>query len=317
VPRTAGCEVLWDKLDIPAVGVGCVGTAADRTGVTVVTLPDGTRGAVDVRGGAPATRETECLRPENLVRGPHAVCLAGGSAFGLEAAGGVMQALAAAGRGVAFGGARIPIVPAAAIFDVAAAESGWPDAAAGRQAADLALQGNQEVPRGRHGAGSGATVGKALGPERAMPGGQAAVTLVAPDGLRVAAVAVVNALGSVVAEDGQVLAGPRAADAAPVATTPLIAVGRPQVTAGEATTLVLVATDAGLDKAALLRVAQMAQDGLGRAIEPAHTLYDGDSVFALATGDRPQDATRVGALAAQATALAIRRAVTAGEGRPG
>lgn len=312
MPDASGCTPIWDRLDLSGVGVGCVGAAEDLTGVTVVVLPEGSRGAVDARGGAPATRETDCLRPENLVAGPHAVCLSGGSAFGLAAADGVMQALRDVGRGLAFGGVRIPIVPAAAIFDRGAAAGRWPDPPAGRAAAERGLSLAASVPRGLVGAGSGATVGKALGPDLAMAGGQAAVTLVAPDGLRVGAIAVVNALGSIVAADGSVLAGPRPQGSAPLATLPLLAAGGQGRGPGEATTLVCLVTDAGLDKAQLLRVAAMAHDGIGRAIDPAHTLYDGDTVFAVATGDRPADPSRVGALAAHAVALAIRRAVAPG-----
>lgn len=310
MPDESPWALICDSLELRGVGVGCVGRAEDGTGVTVVTLPEGSRGAVDVRGGAPATRETDCLRPENLVPGPHAICLAGGSAFGLAAADGVMQALRDAGRGLAFGGRRIPIVPAAAIFDRAALEGSWPDGAAGRSATELALASDGRVPRGSFGAGSGATVGKALGPQFAMAGGQAAVTLVFPDGLRIGALAVVNALGSIVAQDGGILAGPKPTqEAAPLATLPLLAAGWQDARLGEATTIACVVTNARLDKAQLQRVAVMAQDGLSRAIEPSHSLYDGDTVFAVSSGDLPQDANRVGAFAAYAMALAIRRAV--------
>ncbi len=303
--------MLWDRLDLRGVGVGCVDDWDRATGVTVIVLPDGSTGSADVRGGAPATRETDCLRPDNLVPGPHAVCLAGGSAFGLAAADGVMQALGTAGRGLAFGGVRVPIVPAAAIFDRAASTGRWPDAAAGRRAAERALALDAAVPRGAFGAGSGASVGKLLGPELAMPGGQAAVTLVAADGLRVGALAVVNALGSIVSGQGDILAGPRPEGSRPLASLPLLASGGPTPRAGEATTIVCVVTDARLDKAQLRRVAAMAQDGLSRAVEPSHTLYDGDTVIAAAIGDRPADSSRVGAISAHAVTLAIRRAVTA------
>jgi L-aminopeptidase/D-esterase-like protein len=310
MPDPSGLVAIWDRLELAGVGVGCVGRAEDGTGVTVVVLPEGCTGSADVRGGAPATRETDCLRPENLIAGPHAVCLAGGSAFGLATADGVMRALRDAGRGLAFGGARIPIVPAAAIFDRAAAEGRWPDAEAGRTAAERALRLDAAVPRGSAGAGSGASVGKLLGPEAAMAGGQAAITLVAADGMKVGALAVVNALGSIVTEGGAVLAGPRSPGGVPLPSLPLLASGGPPPSPGEATTIVCLVTNARLDKPQLLRVATMAQDGLGRAVEPSHTLYDGDTVIAAATGEHPADPSRVGAIAAHAVALAIRRAVT-------
>lgn len=306
--RTAPWAEVRDCLDLPGVGVGCAEAPQGGTGVTVVVLPDGARGAVDVRGGAPATRETECLRPENLIEGPHAICLSGGSAFGLAAADGAMQVLREHGIGVGFGGARVPIVPAAAIFDAAAAAGRWPDAAVGRLATLDALRGAGALPRGRHGAGNGATVGKALGPDLAMPGGQAAVTLELPNGLRVGALAVVNALGSVIAADGSVLAGPCREGSPPLATLPLLGAAPPP-RPGTATTLALIVTNAALAKPQLRRVATMAHDGLARAIEPCHTFYDGDVVFAAATGQEAADPTLVGSLAAHALALAVRRAV--------
>lgn len=305
-----GCTVAAGALLVPGVCVGCVTHEGARTGLTLVLLPPGSRGAVDVAGGAPATRETDLLRPENLVQGPDAVLLTGGSAFGLRAADGVMQVLAEAGRGVAVGAARVPIVPSAAIFDLGVGDALAPTPEDGAQAARRALEGGQAVPEGRQGAGCGATVGKALGPERAMAGGQGALTLTAPDGLAIGALAVVNALGSILSHDGSVAAGPRVGSGAPTRTAPLLAAGgavpgRP----GEATTLVLVATNARLSKAELVRVARMAHDGLARAIDPAHTLFDGDTVFCASCGDHPADATRAGALAAAAVAQAIVRAV--------
>lgn len=308
MPLEGGFTILWDRLDLTGVGVGCYGQSGDNTGVTVIVVPEGSTGSVDVRGGAPATRETDCLRPDNLVAGPHAVCLAGGSAFGLAAADGVMHALRAAGRGLVFGGARIPIVPAAAIFDRGAAQGQSPDAAAGRMAAEGALRLDAQVPRGAFGAGSGATVGKLLGADQAMPSGQAGVTLVTADGLRVAALAVVNALGSIIAQDGTVLAGPRPSGSPPLATLPLLASSGKPPGAGEATTIVCVATNARLDKSQLRRVAAMAQDGISRAVEPSHTLYDGDTVFAVSVGPQVHDPSRVGAVAAHAVALAVRHA---------
>ncbi|MDA8346762.1 MAG: P1 family peptidase [Thermaerobacter sp.] len=305
-----GCSIEGGALDVPSVSIGCVTHDDVKTGVTLILFPPGSCGAVDVAGGAPATRETEVLRPENLVPGPDAVLLTGGSAYGLRAADGAMQVLAQAGRGVSVGAVRVPIVPAAAIFDLGVGAAVAPSAEDGATAARFALEGSCALPEGRFGAGCGATVGKALGAEHAMHGGQGAVTLVAPDGLRVGAVAVVNALGSVVAKDGTVLAGPLGAGGAALRTTPLLAIGEASPgQPGEATTIACVATNARLQKSELQRVARMAHDGLGQAVEPAHTLFDGDTIFCISCGDLPADPSRVGALAAAAVAEAIRRAV--------
>jgi L-aminopeptidase/D-esterase-like protein len=297
-------EVVAGRLTVPGVGVGTV-TRASGTGVTVVTLPPGTRGSAAILGGAPATRDTELLRPENMVPGPDAVFLTGGSAFGLRVGDGVMAALAAAGRGFPVAGTRVPIVVGAALFDLGDPPDP-PTAEDGRQAAEEALSGGLGE-EGRRGAGAGATVGKVLGPARAMAGGQAMVTLAGPDGLAVGALVAVNALGSVVDADGSVLAGP-VGPAGPLET---LSVFRAPPD-GELlhTTLAVVATNARLHKAELRRVALMAHDGFARAIEPVHTRWDGDAVFSVATQDRPADPDLVGALAARAVALAIRRAVT-------
>ncbi len=305
-----GCAYIGGAIDVPSVSVGCVTRAEDRTGLTLLLFAPGSRGAVDVAGGAPATRETDLLRPENLIQGPDAILLTGGSAFGLRAADGAMQALAKAGRGAAFGGAHVPIVPAAAIFDLGVGSPLAPTVEDGETAAAAALHGGNEVPEGPCGAGCGATVGKVLGPLRAMRGGQGAVTLQAPDGLRVGALAVVNAVGSVLAPEGTVVAGPLHEDGRPGRASEWIASGeagrgRP----GEATTIACVATNACLGQAELQRVARMAHDGLGRAVDPAHTLFDGDVIFCVSCGDLPADASRVGVLAAAAVAEAILRAV--------
>lgn len=294
------------RIDVPGVRVGTWTDADARTGVTVLLLPEGTRGAVDVAGGGPATRETDALRPDNLVPGPHALVLTGGSALGLAAADGVVRLLRERGVGVAVGGVRVPVVAAAAIFDLAVGAPRSPGPDEGAAAAAAAVE--HDVPEGQAGAGTGATVGKLFPPPHA-PGGQGAVTLITPDGLRVAALAVVNAVGVVLDEVGRPLAGGRSADGTPLdPLAPLAADAR--ALGGGHTTLAAVVTDASLDKASLARVARMAQAGMARAIEPVHTLWDGDAVFALATGaGKSADPSRVGALAARALTLAIRRAV--------
>jgi L-aminopeptidase/D-esterase-like protein len=287
--------------------------AAARTGVTVVLLPEECRGAVDVAGGAPATRETDALRPDNLVPGPDAVVLTGGSAPGLAAADGVVAHLARSGIGFPAGGRRIPIVVAAAIFDLAVGKDRSPGAEDGAAAARAAL--DDRVPEGAFGAGTGATVGKMV-PGQSTPSGQGAVTLATPDGQHVAALAVVNAVGAVLAEDGSVLAGPVDREGRPLDPLQPLAFG-PRPEPGRQTTLAVVVTDALLDKAQLQRVARMAHDGMARAIEPVHTLWDGDVVVALATGAwATGDPSRTGALAAHAVAQAIRRAVRAARAEP-
>lgn len=313
---TGGDPFAWlpGRLAIAGVQVGVWQDARARTGVTALILPEGTAGGVDAAGGAPATRETDLLRPDNLVRGPDAIVFTGGSAPGLAAADGVVAHLQAQGRGVRVGTVRVPIVVAAALFDLTVGEPRSPGPAEGAAAAHAARPGEAGVPEGPAGAGAGATVAKLSGAGR--PAGQGAVTVCAPDGLRVGALAVVNAVGSVIGPDGQVLVGEQAADGTPLDPLAAWADGEPGAPSGRAhTTLVAVVTDAALDKAALRRVARMAHDGLARALEPVHTLWDGDIVVALATGSAPPaDASRVGALAARAVAVAIRRSVRTAPG---
>ncbi len=295
-------------LDIPGVGVGCVTDDAKETGVTVVVIPEGSKGAVDVGGGGPATRETPVLDPANTVQGPDAVVLTGGSALGLQTADGVAIELLHLGRGVLVGRARIPIVVAAAIFDLEVGLAEPPSVADGAAALKMAMTQGHAVKEGRHGAGRGATVGKSLGPDYAMPGGQGAVTLVTPDGLRVGAVVVVNAVGSIIDDDGSILAGPRVAGT-PQNTVAIWSMGAPGLRQGEATTIGGIVTNAALTKAELARVSRMGHDGLARAIDPVHSPWDGDTLFALSVGDRQEDVGRVGALAAHAVTLAVRRGV--------
>ncbi len=299
---------------VPGVRVGHAHDAEARTGCTVILAPrQGAVAGVDQRGGAPGTRETDALRPVHLVDRAHAVLLTGGSAFGLAAADGVMRALAEQGVGFDTGVARVPIVPAAVLFDLHVGRATWPDADMGYRAVQAAHAG--PVAQGRVGAGIGATVGKLLGPERAMPGGVGVAGVRLPRGLIVSALAVVNALGQVVHPDtGQPIAGARDPEGRVVEPRALLTAWAERPTAldfraAEHTTLVVVVTNARLDKAAATKVAQMAQNGLARALRPAHTMLDGDTVFALATGEVPADASLVGAWAAEVTAWAIVQAV--------
>lgn len=310
--------VVAGVIALSGVGVGSVTLGESKTGTTVVVLPPGARGGVDVAGGAPATRETPVLDPINTIAGPDAIVLTGGSAIGLRTADGVMEVLQPMHRGVTVDAVTIPIVVAAAIFDLGVGQPEAPTVGDGKKAALEAISGNQVVLEGLYGAGRGATVGKLLGPTLAMPGGQGAVTLRTRDGLMVAAIVVVNAVGSILDEAGAILAGP-AIDGQPQSSVSLLAQSFGGMGTGSATSIGIVLTNAGLSKSELGRVARMSHDGLSRAIDPVHTPWDGDTIFAVSVGDHQDDVGRVGALAATAVALAVRRGVRAamlGEGSP-
>lgn len=293
------------------------------TGCTVIVAEKGAVGGVDVRGSAPGTRETDLLHPTATVNVVHAIVLSGGSAFGLDAAGGAVRALEQRGIGLKFGGALIPIVPAAILFDLGVGDGSIrPGADCG--AAAVAAAGDGPVSEGNVGAGAGATVGKMAGRERAMKGGLGTAAIVLPDGLVVAALVAVNARGDVVdPATGRVVAGMRTEDGKGLADVRLAlrsGLFRPPAPAPlEHTTIGVVATNAALTKTQATKVAQMAHDGLARAVVPAHTSGDGDAIFALATGTRAGEAPidTIGALAADAMAEAILRAVRAATGIPG
>ena len=284
-----------------------------RTGCTVILPPAGTIAAVDVRGGAPGTRETGVFTPGNLVSEIHAVVLAGGSAFGLAAATGVSAWLRERGVGFPIGSVRVPIVAAAVLFDLAVGDPlAFPDEAMGRAACDAASEGNDAS--GAVGAGAGATVGKLLGAGNASSGGIGIAAVRLSSGETVAALAAVNAFGDVVDPgSGAVLAGARGPDREFRSERALLERGIPEPPpSGGHTTLVCVATTIPFDTGALKRVAIESHDGIARAVRPAHTVVDGDVVFALAPGgDCPSVPTRlrVGAAAAEVTARAIIRAV--------
>lgn len=305
---TAPYEVIWGRLAAAGVGVGCVTDAGRGTGVTVILLPEGARGSADVAGGGPATRETVLLEPENTVPGPDAIVFSGGSAFGLRTADGVMQGLYEARRGIPVGEVRVPIVVGAAIFDLDFVSPDAPTFGDGRLALERAAAYPADQLNGSIGAGTGAMVGKSLGPESSMKSGQGAVTLITADGLVVGALVVVNAVGSILDDSGRVLAGPRV-DGIAINTTDLWSMAEVKMSTGGATTLAAVITNAGLIKQELKRVCRMAHDGMARAIEPVHTPWDGDAVFAVSIGEHRADVGRVGALAARAMAMAIRSTV--------
>lgn len=283
-----------------------VGVATDdeaRTGVTVVSLPEPNVAAFEARGAAPGTRETALLQPGMKVEMIQAICLAGGSAFGLAAADGVMHELAAEGRGHPTPAGPIPIVPSAIIFDLMAGTPTPPTAAMGRAAYQSRTSG--PVAAGAVGAGAGATVAKWRGIEHAQPSGQGSADLAA-GGATVASLAVVNAVGDVFTMEGEPLTGGPHASLEPGWEPPPV---------GQNTTLIVVATDARLGRTDLMRLVVRAHDALAVCIRPAHTRYDGDAVFAVSCGDVDADLDVLGEAAFIATAAAIVDAVRSAQGR--
>ena len=299
-------------------------TLSERpTGCTVVLAEKGATAGVDVRGSAPGTRDTDLLAPTATVDKVHGILLGGGSAFGLEAAGGVMRYLEQQGIGFKFGGAVVPIVPAAILFDLGIGDPKIrPTAECGFLAAKGATDG--PVAEGNVGAGAGATVGKMGGRGRAMKGGIGSAAITLPNGLVVAALVAVNARGDIIdPATGQVVAGMRTEDGKGLADVRRsLKSGQLELPLPEPlqhTTIGIVATNATLTKTQATKIAQLAHDGLARAISPAHTSADGDAIFALATGIRPgpDDLDTIGSLAADVMADAILRAVRAATGIPG
>jgi L-aminopeptidase/D-esterase-like protein len=302
--------------DVAGVAVGHAAAAGRPTGCTVVLCPRGAVCGAAVRGGAPGTRETDLLRPENTVEQVHAVLLTGGSAFGLDAAGGVMRWLEARGHGLQVGPACVPIVPAAVLFDLWLGDGRIrPDAATGYAACEAA---SAAAPaQGNAGAGLGATVGKLHGIERAMKGGIGTASL-RLGRVTVGALVSVNAIGDVLGAGGELLAGARSEDGRHLrgSTAALLGgAGPARLMAGMATTIGVVATDTLLTKAQATQLAALAHHGLARSISPL-TVHDGDALFALATGTSglAGELSTLGALAAEAVARAIRNAVLAAEG---
>ena len=307
--------------DVPGI---LVGQAEDRvaiTGTTIVLATAPAGAAVDVRGGAPGSRETELLGPATLVERVDAIVLSGGSAFGLDAAAGVMDALAAQGRGFAVGPARVPIVPAAILFDLNfPTRRHWAGEPPHRRLGSEAVaSAGAEFALGNAGAGLGAKAGS-------LKGGTGSASLVLADGATVGAIVAVNCCGAAVRPDcgrfwaaelalsGEIPPQP-AVPETPLDLDDFSACGA--LLAGANTTIAVVATDAPLDRNACRRFAMMAQDGLARAIRPAHTPFDGDTVFALSTGDgatvAPDRLTRLGSGAADCLSRAIMRALVAAE----
>jgi L-aminopeptidase/D-esterase-like protein len=302
--------------DISGLKVGHAHDLNALTGCTVVLCEKGAACGVDQRGGAPGTRETDAMRPMHLVEQVHAVLLAGGAAFGLDAATGVVRFLEERGLGFDTGVARVPVVPAAILFDLAIGLPDIrPDAAMGYKAC---LAASSEPPEeGSVGAGSGATVGKILGMGQAVKSGIGSASLEIGGGIVVGALAAVNAFGDVIdPENGRILAGARPlpdaegkssgyADTLEVLKhiTGLNSGAYPNTVIG------VVAINASLNREAVTKVAQMAHNGLARTVRPAHTMWDGDTIFALAAGDYQVDVSTAGAFAAEAFSQAVVRAV--------
>jgi L-aminopeptidase/D-esterase-like protein len=306
--------------DVQGLKVGSHTLTEKPTGCTVILAEKGATGGVDVRGGAPGTRETDLLSPLNHVQVVHAVVLSGGSAFGLDSAMGAVRWLEEHDIGYPAGGIKVPIVPAAILFDIpfAGKPQVRPTADCGYKATQAANDG--PVAEGTVGAGAGATVGKMGGRGKSMKGGLGSASIRLPDGLVVAAIVATNSVGDIIdPATGQVVAGARGEDGKSfIDVRTLLRAGtltRAQAPrAGENTTIGLVATNAVLTKVQAQKIAQMAHDGFARAISPVHTTGDGDTIFSLATGALAGDVndgrlTQIGALAAEAMADAILRSV--------
>jgi len=308
--------------DVPGILVGHAQDEAALTGCTVILCEKGAVGGVDQRGGAPGTREVDALHPMHLVNKIHGIVLAGGSAFGLEAATGVMRYLEERDVGFDTHIVKVPIVPAAILFDLGIGKSDVrPDAAMGY----LACQNASSDPpaEGNFGAGTGATVGKILGVGQCMKSGIGTASVEIGAGVVVGAIVAVNAFGDIIdPSTGKIIAGARSKDVGPLhigapgffADTMQVMqtlIGRTILGFGsrENTVIGVVATNAKLDKEATNKVAQMAHDGLARTVRPAHTMLDGDTIFAISTGEHTADMNIVGAYAAEVFAQAILRAV--------
>ncbi len=310
--------------DVPGLRVGHAQDDEALTGCTVILCEKGAVAGVDQRGGAPGTRETDLLNPVNAVEKVHAVLLAGGSAFGLDAASGVMRYLEEKGIGFNTGVARVPIVPAAILYDLAIGRADRrPDLEMGYRAAASASA--SPPAEGNAGAGTGASVGKIFGMAGAMKSGLGTASMEIGGGIIVGVIVAVNAFGDVIdPQTGKILAGARSTKLGPIqfgsadyfddtlAVMKTLA-GRTilKLAMSRNTVIGVVATNAKFTKTEATKMAQMAQDGLARTIRPAHTMLDGDTIFALATGQKKADVSIVGAFAAEVFAQAILRAVRA------
>jgi L-aminopeptidase/D-esterase-like protein len=312
--------------DIPGISVGHAQNDEALTGCTVILCESGAVAGVDQRGGAPGTRETDALHPMHLVQQVHAVVLSGGSAFGLDSATGVVRYLEEHNIGLDVRVARVPIVPAAILFDLGIGRADIrPDAVMGYQAC---LNASSDRPaEGNVGAGTGATVGKMLGIASAMKSGIGCSSLEIGAGVLVGAIAAVNAFGDIVdPQTNQIIAGARITDQTPSPDKPgeyftdtmrlfkSLAGNTILGFASRSNTVIgAVATNAKLNKEEVNKVAQMAQDGIARTVRPAHTMLDGDTIFALSLGEQKADVNIIGAFGAEVFAQAIVNAVRAAQ----
>jgi L-aminopeptidase/D-esterase-like protein len=307
-------------IEVSGIEVGHAQDDVALTGCTIVLCRKGAVAGVDVRGSAPGTRETDLLNPINLVEKVHAIVLAGGSAFGLDAASGVIRYLDEHQIGFNTGAVKVPIVPAAILYDLSLGDKNVrPDAEMGYQACLNASR--NESAEGNVGAGTGASVGKLFGNALAMKSGLGSASMDIGNGIIVGVIVAVNAWGDVM-EDGKIIAGLRSGKVGPIRvggkeyfadTLKMMRTftGRNvmQLATKSNTVIGVVATNAALTKVEATKVAQMAHDGLARCIRPAHTMLDGDTIFALSTGKKKSDVTTIGTFAAEAMAQAILRAV--------
>ncbi|MFO7773255.1 MAG: P1 family peptidase [Dehalococcoidia bacterium] len=300
--------------DVPGIKVGHYTDREAATGCTVILCEQGAVAGVDVSGSSPGTRETDVLRAGNLVEKVQGILLSGGSAFGLDAAAGVMRYLEERGFGHETSAGKVPIVPAAIIFDLNVGDSKVrPGADEGYQACLAA--NDTEVAEGCVGAGTGATVGKILGVKRAVKSGLGTASQKIAGDVVVGALIVVNAVGDVIKlGTGEILAGPRKPDGSGfLSTSSLLKTGGREVVPPFNTVIGVVATNARLSKAVLGRLARVAQAGIARAIDPCHTMYDGDTLFALSSGEKEADISALGTMAAEVVAEAIVRAIQKAE----
>ncbi|MGP4072089.1 P1 family peptidase [Piscibacillus sp. B03] len=301
--------------DVSGIKVGHIEDQKALTGCTVILTEEGAVAGVDVRGAAPGTRETDLLNPVNMVNEVHAICLSGGSAFGLDTSSGVMKFLEEKGIGLDVGVAKVPIVPSAILFDLAVGDPNVrPNAEMGYEAAQKAARGI--FRQGNVGAGCGATVGKIMGFEHCMKGGLGSSAITLENGLTVGAVVAVNSLGEIrEPKTGNVIASAihpetgELVDSEEFMMTQVESFGR----VGQNTTIGVIAVNAKLSKSEATKVSQMAHNAIGRTIFPAHTMFDGDTIFTLANGDRQYSLDLIGSLATQALEKAIIRAVKRAE----
>ena len=305
---------------VAGIKVGHFTLSERPTGCTVVLIEAGATAGVDVRGAAPATRDTDLLNPTKMVEQIHGIALSGGSLFGLSTGDGVLRYLEEKNVGIVYGNRHIPIVPGASIFDLGVGDARIrPTADCGYRAAQAAS--SAPVVEGSVGAGAGATLGKLAGMERAMKSGVGSAVIRMPDGLIIAALVVVNPLGDVIdPATGKIVAGVRALGGNGFADARvIIRSNAPRVNRGDNSTIGVIATNAKLTKAQASYLAQMTDDGYARAIWPIHTMVDGDTVFAIATGGKAGDPDMItlGALAADVMATAIIRAATQATGVAG